>query len=115
MAELTGLGAASAPDAEKLFLFFRDTLQLPQVWAYQTWGEFASGGVSLGIALFGVGSVLCGLAWSMPALIAFRAVQGLGAGFAFLPVTAGIIIGAIAAQQLIPRAGVRPVMSCSAC
>jgi EmrB/QacA subfamily drug resistance transporter len=34
----------------------------------------------LGIALFLAGSVLCGLAWSMPALIAFRAVQGLGAG-----------------------------------
>jgi EmrB/QacA subfamily drug resistance transporter len=34
----------------------------------------------LGIGLFLAGSVLCGLAWSMPALIAFRAVQGLGAG-----------------------------------
>ncbi|BEP12060.1 MDR family MFS transporter [Acidothermaceae bacterium B102] len=33
-----------------------------------------------GIATFLVGSVLCGVAWSMPALIAFRAVQGLGAG-----------------------------------
>ncbi len=33
-----------------------------------------------GIALFLAGSVLCGVAWSMPALIAFRAVQGLGAG-----------------------------------
>lgn len=33
-----------------------------------------------GVALFVLGSVLCGLAWSMPALIAFRAVQGLGAG-----------------------------------
>ncbi len=33
-----------------------------------------------GIGLFLLGSVLCGVAWSMPALIAFRAVQGLGAG-----------------------------------
>ncbi|WP_223691331.1 MDR family MFS transporter [Leifsonia poae] len=36
--------------------------------------------VLIGIGLFLVGSVLCGFAWSMPALIAFRAVQGLGAG-----------------------------------
>jgi EmrB/QacA subfamily drug resistance transporter len=33
-----------------------------------------------GIGLFLLGSVLCGAAWSMPALIAFRALQGLGAG-----------------------------------
>jgi EmrB/QacA subfamily drug resistance transporter len=33
-----------------------------------------------GIGLFLVGSILCGAAWSMGALIAFRAVQGLGAG-----------------------------------
>ncbi|WP_378145941.1 MFS transporter [Cnuibacter sp. UC19_7] len=36
--------------------------------------------ILLGVALFLVGSVLCGVAWSMPALIAFRALQGLGAG-----------------------------------
>jgi EmrB/QacA subfamily drug resistance transporter len=46
-----------------------------------------------GVALFVLGSVLCGLAWSMPALIVFRAVQGLGAG-AVQP-TAMTIIGDI--------------------
>ncbi|WP_332836223.1 MDR family MFS transporter [Nocardioides agri] len=34
----------------------------------------------VGIGLFVLGSLLCGLAWSMGALIAFRAVQGVGAG-----------------------------------
>ncbi|WP_210507258.1 MDR family MFS transporter [Naasia sp. SYSU D00057] len=34
----------------------------------------------IGIALFLLGSILCGFAWSMPALIVFRAIQGLGAG-----------------------------------
>jgi len=39
-----------------------------------------------GIALFLLGSLLCGVAWSMPVLILSRAVQGLGAG-AILPMT----------------------------
>ena len=37
-----------------------------------------------GIALFLLGSILAGVAWDMPSLIAFRAVQGIGAG-AVLP------------------------------
>ena len=44
----------------------------------------------LGVGLFLTGSVLCGLAWSMVSLIAFRAVQGLGAG-AVQPIAATIL------------------------
>jgi EmrB/QacA subfamily drug resistance transporter len=36
--------------------------------------------ILFGIALFLIGSVLCGFAWSMTTLIAARAIQGLGAG-----------------------------------
>ena len=43
-----------------------------------------------GITLFVLGSVLCGAAWSMPALIVFRAIQGLGAG-AVLPMSMTIV------------------------
>ncbi|MCW2789164.1 MAG: major facilitator superfamily 1 [Aeromicrobium sp.] len=44
----------------------------------------------IGIALFLLGSILCGVAWSMLSLIVFRAVQGLGAG-AVLPMSMTII------------------------
>ena len=43
-----------------------------------------------GIALFITASILCGFAWNMPSLIAFRAVQGLGAG-ALSPVSRTLI------------------------
>src|SRR4029453_2255239 len=36
--------------------------------------------ILFGIGLFLLGSVLCAAAWNMAALIAFRVVQGLGAG-----------------------------------
>ena len=44
----------------------------------------------VGIAVFLLGSVLCGVAWSMPALIAFRAVQGIGAG-AIQPISMTVV------------------------
>ena len=44
----------------------------------------------VGIAIFLVGSVLCGVAWSMPALIVFRLVQGVGAG-AIQPVALTVV------------------------
>jgi EmrB/QacA subfamily drug resistance transporter len=46
------------------------------------------------IGIFVLGSVLCGLAWGMPELIAFRAVQGVGAGglFALTHATIGRIV-----------------------
>jgi EmrB/QacA subfamily drug resistance transporter len=43
-----------------------------------------------GIVVFLIGSLLCGLAWSMTSLIIFRLLQGLGAG-AIQPVTMTII------------------------
>ncbi|MEJ0095317.1 MAG: MDR family MFS transporter [Methylocella sp.] len=43
-----------------------------------------------GIVLFLIGSLLCGLAWSMMSLIVFRLLQGLGAG-AIMPVTMTVI------------------------
>ena len=46
--------------------------------------------VLLGIGLFLAGSIMCGVAWSMPLLIAFRVVQGLGAG-AIMPTTITIV------------------------
>src|SRR5690242_8023907 len=43
----------------------------------------------VGVGGFLAGSVLCALAWSMPALIVFRGLQGLAAG-AILPTTTTI-------------------------
>lgn len=44
----------------------------------------------IGIWLFLVGSVLCGLAWNMGSLIAFRGLQGLGAG-AIVPMVQTVV------------------------
>ncbi len=51
-----------------------------------------------GIAVFMFGSVLCGLAWSMPAMIVFRLIQGVGAG-AIQPVAMTIVGDLYSAQE----------------
>ncbi|GAA4368764.1 MDR family MFS transporter [Nocardioides caricicola] len=51
----------------------------------------------VGVGLFVVGSLLCGLAWGMTSLIVFRALQGVGAG-AVQPI-AQTIIGDIYSVQ----------------
>jgi EmrB/QacA subfamily drug resistance transporter len=52
----------------------------------------------VGITIFLVGSLLCGIAWSMPSLIAFRLVQGVGAG-AIQPVSITVIGDQYAAHE----------------
>jgi len=46
--------------------------------------------ILFGIAVFLLGSILCAIAWDMPSLIVFRALQGIGAG-AILPITITIV------------------------
>jgi EmrB/QacA subfamily drug resistance transporter len=50
-------------------------------------------------ALFLVGSLLCGLAWSIESLIAFRVVQGLGGGL-ILPLAQSIVAQAAGPERL---------------
>jgi len=56
------------------------------------------------LATFLVGSVLCGLAGSMTQLIAFRAIQGMGAG-GFMPLAQIIISDLVAPQDRAKRQG----------
>ncbi|KMO36584.1 MFS transporter [Methylobacterium variabile] len=51
-----------------------------------------------GIAVFLAASVLCGFAWSMPAMIAFRLIQGIGAG-AIQPVSLTIVGDLYSAEE----------------
>ena len=44
----------------------------------------------VGVGLFLTGSTLCGLAWNMPSLVLFRAIEGFGAG-AIQPIAATIL------------------------
>lgn len=68
---------------------------LTQAVTMPLWGKLADlygrkPAFVVGTGLFLVGSLLCGMATSMPALIAFRALQGLGAG-AVQPIATTIV------------------------
>ncbi|HEY5957113.1 MAG TPA: DHA2 family efflux MFS transporter permease subunit [Polyangiaceae bacterium] len=45
---------------------------------------------AVSIAVFSAASALCGLAWNLPSLVVFRALQGLGGG-AIIPTAQGIL------------------------
>jgi len=51
------------------------------------------------IAVFLLGSVLCGVAWNLPSLIGFRVLQGIGGGM-ILPVTLTILTQAAGPSRL---------------
>ena len=59
-----------------------------------------------GFLLFIIGSLLCGLAPSLPTLIAFRALQGFGAAM-LQANSVAIIVGAVAGKQLGRAIGVQ--------
>jgi EmrB/QacA subfamily drug resistance transporter len=69
-------------------------------WATDRFGARAMWLASLGTFL--LGSMLCGIAWSMPALIVFRVLQGLGGGM-LLPLVR-MILGEAAGQARMGRA-----------
>jgi EmrB/QacA subfamily drug resistance transporter len=54
--------------------------------------------MQFGIAIFLIGSILCGFAWSMPAMIVFRLIQGIGAG-AVQPVAMTIVADLYPARE----------------
>lgn len=51
------------------------------------------------VAAFLLGSALCGLAWSLPALIGFRVLQGIGGGMV-LPLTITILTRAAGTERI---------------
>jgi MFS family permease len=63
--------------------------------------------LQVGLVVFLIGSILCGIAQNLPELIAFRAVQGLGGGG--LTVSAQATIG-----DVVPRATVAATRESSA-
>src|SRR5215208_3536565 len=77
-------------------------------WTSEHWGAKRVWMVS--VALFGMGSALCGFAWSAESLIFFRVLQGVGGGMimptgmALLAQTAGVSrVGRVMSVVGVPR------------
>ncbi|HET6549394.1 MAG TPA: DHA2 family efflux MFS transporter permease subunit, partial [Solirubrobacter sp.] len=66
-------------------------------WAMERWGGKRMWMTS--VALFLVGSALCGLAWSTESLIAFRVLQGFGGGM-IMPIGQAILAQAAGPQRM---------------
>jgi len=66
-------------------------------WLSERIGARATWMAAVGLFLFG--SLLCGFAWSLPSLVAFRVLQGLGAGLV-LPVTITILTRAAGRDRI---------------
>ncbi|WP_018681573.1 MDR family MFS transporter [Actinokineospora enzanensis] len=79
-------------------------LALAAVIPLTGWAAERFGGKNLwlfSLALFLVGSVLCGLAWSVPSLIVFRVIQGIGGGMV-LP-AGQALLASIAGRERVGR------------
>ncbi|WP_007517548.1 DHA2 family efflux MFS transporter permease subunit [Pseudofrankia saprophytica] len=66
-------------------------------WAVERFGAFRMWNISL--ALFVIGSALCGLAWSAPVLVLFRVLQGLGGGM-IMPICMTLLAQAAGPQRM---------------
>ncbi|MFF9070122.1 DHA2 family efflux MFS transporter permease subunit [Streptomyces sp. NPDC014891] len=79
--EYFGVGLADAQWASTAYLLAMSSVIPATGWAAQRFGAAHTWIASLSVFL--LGSLLCGVAWSMGSLIAFRVVQGLGASMLF--------------------------------
>ncbi|WP_217212303.1 DHA2 family efflux MFS transporter permease subunit [Streptomyces sp. AC550_RSS872] len=79
--EYFDVSLADAQWASTAYLLAMSSVIPATGWAAQRFGATATWTASL--AVFLLGSLLCGAAWSLGSLIVFRAVQGLGASMLF--------------------------------
>jgi MFS family permease len=72
-----GASAALAGLAFGIYALIQSVFQIPLGWASDRWGRRSV--LVAGLAVFGIGSVACGLAQNIFQLVIARAIQGMGA------------------------------------